>query len=115
MTIVAAMLLSSFSLLAQSVNEKNLRNHLEYLCSDKLEGRKAGTQGEIAAAQYLFDQLSQAGLIMMTPRSGQDFSIVNGSDTIYSRNIVGIVEGYDKHLRDEYIVVGANHDHLGVN
>lgn len=115
MTIVAAMLLSSFSLLAQSVNEKNLRNHLEYLCSDKLEGRKAGTQGEIAAAQYLFDQLSQAGLIMMTPRSGQDFSIVNGSDTIYSRNIVGIVEGYDKRLRDEYIVVGANYDHLGVN
>ena len=115
MTIVAVMLLSSFSLSAQSVNEKNLRAHINYLCSDQLEGRRAGSEGEVAAANYLYDKLSQAGLMMLTPRSGQDFSIVNDGDTIYSRNIVGIVEGYDKTLRDEYIVVGANYDHLGVN
>ena len=52
---------------------------------------------------------------MLSPRSGQDFYIAAEGDTVYSRNIVGIVEGYDSLLRNQFIVVGANIDHIGSN
>ena len=40
----------------------NLRTHVEYLASDQLEGRRAGTQGEKLAAQYISNAFSQIGL-----------------------------------------------------
>ncbi len=90
-------------------------DHVAYLSSASLEGRGAGSRGETAAAGYLYDCLSKAGVTMLTPRTGQDFSIVTEGDTIYSRNVVGMVEGYDEVLRNQYIVIGANLDHLGSN
>lgn len=95
--------------------EEKLKDHVEYLTSASLEGRRAGSPGETEAAGYLYDCLYEAGVTMLTPRTGQDFSIVTDGDTIYSRNVVGIVEGYDSILRNQYIVVGANLDHLGSN
>lgn len=94
---------------------KRLEDNVAYLSSASLEGRKAGSPGETAAAAYFYDCLLEAGLTMLTPRSGQDFSIVTDEDTVCSRNIVGIVQGYDSVLRNQYIVVGANLDHLGSN
>ena len=96
--------------------EKSLEDHVRYLSSVSLEGRRAGSPGETAAAEYMYDCLSGAGVTMLTPRSGQDFYIVaSEGDTVYSRNVVGIVEGYDSLLRNQYIVVGANLDHIGIN
>ncbi len=92
---------------------QQLKRHVEYLASDRLQGRRAGSEGERKAAEYLYKCLSDAGVIMLTDIKGQDFSIVDGKDTISSMNIVGIVEGYDPALREEYIVVGAHIDHLG--
>lgn len=92
-----------------------LKKHVEYLCMDEMEGRAAGSAGEKAAAGYLYDCLKQAGVLMLTERDGQDFSIAGKNGEIHSRNIVGIVEGSDPSLRNEYIVVGAHFDHLGSN
>lgn len=86
-----------------------LRDHVEYLCNPSFEGRKAGTEGERTVAAYIFDRFSEAGLTMLCPREGQDFKV----GEISSRNVVGIVEGYDSFLRDEYVVVGAHMDALG--
>ncbi len=107
-----------FSLTVYSQDDKckdRLREHVKYLSSDKLQGRKAGSQGEKTAAGYVYDKLFDAGVEMLTPRGGQDFSIAVGNDTIRSQNIVGIVEGCDPKLRGEYIVIGANIDHIGTN
>ena len=94
---------------------RNLKNHIQYLSSDALQGRKTGTKGEKMAAEYLYDALEANGVIMLTDRNGQDFTIMSGNDSIHSRNIVGIIEGCDSLLRDEYIVVGAHFDHLGTH
>lgn len=99
----------------QIETKKNLRRSVEYFSSDSLQGRKAGTAGEVKAAEFLYDELSSAGVYMLTSRTGQDFSISLEGDTIYSRNIVGMIEGSDPQLRKEYIVIGANLDHLGTN
>jgi TonB family protein len=97
---------------AQDFSE-NLRRHVDYLASVGLEGRKAGSEGEAKAAAYLYDRLSQAGLTMLNGREGDSFLIIENGDTLRSCNVVGVLQGYDSELREEYIVVGAHIDHLG--
>lgn len=80
-----------------------------------MDGRRAGTPGERRAADYLYAALQDAGVLMLTDSLGQDFRIASGSAEIASQNIVGIVEGSDPELREEYIVVGARYDHLGTH
>jgi len=92
-----------------------LRAHVEALCDEELEGRRAGSDGERAAARYLYDALEEAGVLMLTDTLGQDFTITGPDGDIHSRNVVGIVQGSDPLLRDEYIVVGARYDHLGTH
>ena len=104
------------TLAAQNFNvAPQLRKHVEYLASDALEGRAAGSQGERKAARYVYDQLEQAGVVMLTGVEGQDFKMALESGEIASANIVGIVDGSDPALRDEYIVVGAHIDAPGAN
>ncbi len=107
---------SSLYLFAQiDESEERMQKHVRFFTADSLEGRRAGTHGERMAANYFYDQLINFGVEMLTPRSGQDFSIKVDGDTLYSRNIVGIIEGYDPYLKNEYIVLGANLDHIGTN
>jgi hypothetical protein len=47
---------------AESITIPELRDHMFYLASDELEGRKSGTAGYDKAAQYVVTQLRQAGL-----------------------------------------------------
>jgi len=93
-----------------------LRTSVTELSSEKYQGRKAGSEGERMAAGYVYDRMAEAGVVMLSGRDGQDFSIVREvGDTVCSRNVVGMVEGYDPELKHEYLVVGANIDHIGMN
>ena len=85
----------------------NLRRHVEYLGSTEMQGRKAGSKGEEKAAAYLYDKLYQAGLTMLTGHEGDSFLIIEDGDTLRSCNVAGVLQGYDKDLREEYILVGA--------
>jgi len=93
---------------------KALEYHVWRLCDESLGGRKAGSSGEREAASYLYNYLKKNGVVMMTDSRGQDFTIA-GKDTLSSLNVVGMVEGSDPELKNEYIVVGANIDNLGSN
>ena len=102
-----------FTAAADSLQD-NLRRHVERLCDPALQGRKAGTSGEKLAAGYLYDRLEEIGITMLTGRDGDTFTIVGADGSrIESANIVGILEGEDPELREEYIVIGAHMDHLG--
>ena len=95
--------------------EISLRKNVAYLTDSSMLGRGAGSEQEKRAAAYLYDQLLDAGVIMLTPETGEDFYIVHNGDTLHSQNVIGIVEGYDPKLRNEYVVVGAHYDHLGTS
>lgn len=41
----------------------NLHHHIEYLASDKLEGRRTGTNGEKLAMEYISNQFREIGLL----------------------------------------------------
>ncbi len=94
---------------------KQMQEDVEKLTSISPYGRAAGSVGEVEASLYLHQRLSESGVYMLTSEKGQDFSILEGGDTVYSRNVVGIVEGYDPVLRNQYIVVSANLDHIDAN
>ena len=92
----------------------SLKKHVREMSAASLEGRKAGSEGEKAAADYVRRQLMEYGVDVISPEDGDVFGLKTESgDTITSRNVVGFVQGYDKNLRDRYIVVGARLDNLG--
>lgn len=91
-----------------------MRTHVSELSAAFLEGRKAGSEGETAAAEYVTSKFKEYGLELLSPEGGDLFGIrTESGDTLTSRNVVGCVEGYDKTLRNKYIVVGARLDNLG--
>lgn len=47
-----------------------LQQHIQYLASDKLEGRRTGTPGEIMAATYISSKFKEIGL---QPKGSHDF------------------------------------------
>ena len=42
-------------------------------------------------------------------------SVAVKSDEVYSQNVVGILEGSDPVLKNEYVAFGAHYDHVGMN
>ncbi len=94
--------------------ERSLKRYVEFISADSLMGRAAGSKGEKITANFIYDELEKSGVVMLTPRDGEDFYVAM-KDTIHSRNIIGVVPGYDPVLKNEYVVIGAHIDHLGVN
>ena len=104
----------SIQVSAQPSIINDLKTFTKVLTADSLKGRKSGSEFEKRTADFISRIFTQNGVELLYPAEGQDFSFVSGKgDTIYSRNIVGIVEGYDPVLKNEYIVIGAHYDHLG--
>ena len=95
--------------------EISIRENVAYLTDPARLGRGAGSPQELEVARYLYGKLADAGVTMLSPLDGEDFYIAVQGDTIHSRNVIGIVGGYDPQLRDEYVVVGAHYDHLGTS
>ncbi|MGH9820980.1 MAG: hypothetical protein ACRD43_12510, partial [Pyrinomonadaceae bacterium] len=50
------------AVVATNNTEQNLRRHIEYLASDKLEGRRTGEPGAVLASKYIADQFRSAKL-----------------------------------------------------
>jgi len=47
---------------ADKAIQQNLKSHIEFLADDKLEGRRAGSNGEKLAIEYLVNQFKTSGL-----------------------------------------------------
>ena len=92
----------------------SFKKHLGSLSSSYLEGRKAGSEGEKDAAIYVTETLKSYGVDVLSPAEGDVFGLKTASgDTLTSRNVIGYVQGYDKDLRNQYILIGARLDNLG--
>ena len=55
-------LLISFSVSSQQTNQESFKKDVEYLASEKLEGRFPGTNGEQLAANYIAEKFEKFGL-----------------------------------------------------
>ena len=107
---------ASFDDLYDSETVHAFKEHVSFLSSAALEGRKAGSEGELEAAEYVGRTLEKYGVDLVSPVTGQEFSVAReGADTLTSRNVIGFIPGWDKSLNDRYIVIGARLDNLGMD
>lgn len=102
-----------YSNLDDSETVKALRRHIEFLSSPALEGRGAGTDGETEAAIYLTQGLAAYGAEIISGDEGEVFGMKQeNGDTLCSRNVIACIPGYDKNLKNHYIVIGARMDNI---
>lgn len=92
------------------VAEENVIKTLSYLTSDELEGRDSGSEGIEKAAVYLENLLQENGIkpYFKTYRD----TLSNFDKPAF--NIVGYIEGSDKKLKNEFVIIGAHYDHIGM-
>lgn len=93
----------------EMINKEELHETLEYLADDMAEGRATGSKGKHSAEQFIRERFKKYGLKPFNWNYTQSFRV---KDTLAVRNVVGVVPA--KGMSDEYIVIGAHYDHLGV-
>ena len=107
---------AAYSSLYDSETVRSFKEDVGFLSSALLEGRAPGSDGEKEAAEYIYSRLKGYGVEMLCPPDGDTFGIARpDGDTLTSRNVTGFIQGYDRDLKNRYIVVGARLDNLGVN
>ena len=97
---------------AQSPQQERLTKHVYFLASDSLRGRNAGSDDADKAAKYIVQQFEAMGVEPYFKEGYYQPFEKYGTDTY--KNIVGVIPGSDPVLKDEYIIIGAHYDHLGV-
>lgn len=127
---------SGVSALATADSAAILRD-VQYLASDALEGRATGTPGNDSAAAYIARRYAALGLAPVVvnsahpscappppshcaPQWTQPFVARSAALAhtgqpfeLRTQNVVAVIRGNDRQLREEYVVVGAHYDHLG--
>ena len=98
-------------LVSAQTQQERLTRHVYYLASDSLRGRAAGSEDAAKAAAYIVNQFEEIGLQPFFEEGW--YQPFEKYETTY-KNIVGIIPGNDPVLKDEYIIIGAHYDHLGV-
>ncbi|MBP5715408.1 MAG: M20/M25/M40 family metallo-hydrolase [Prevotella sp.] len=110
----------AFALVVQTYAQKqdDMRQAVEYLASQELGGRYPGTAGDTLASAFIVDKLRS---LKLKPFKGNkakdyfhDFTYTKKDKEVATHNIIAVLPGKDKRLRNEYIVVGSHYDHLGM-
>lgn len=100
--------------LDMSETQAAMYEHVQNISAAALEGRAAGSEGEKAAAEYIENCFKDYGLDLLSPDGGDIFGMKQEKgDTLTSRNVMAFIPGYDKDLRDHYLVIAARLDNLG--
>ena len=93
-----------------NVQQTEVEELLNYLSSNELEGRQTGSEGIELAAQRIEKVFEENDIEEYFDSYRHNFE-VNG---IEGFNMVGMLEGNDPKLRDEFIILGAHYDHIGI-
>lgn len=139
----ACLLFSILSLHAQSPLEKGLQSInrtsaeaiVEFLADDELQGREAGMHGSRVAARYIVSRLKQDGIRPLDENGYyQSFEACSkerqqrGCWQVHPDSVANLKQGTHRSLKmnnvlayipgrrsDEYVIIGAHFDHLGVD
>lgn len=88
---------------------QRLRGHVDYLASPELKGRKPGTPGNRAAAQYIQEAFHQVGLEPLASLGGYGQTI----SPALGDNLIAVRRARSPHPKERWLLVGAHYDHLG--
>ena len=109
-------LLTPCFIIAQTISEKYVKQHIYTLSNDSMQGRKAGTDGIEKAAKYIESEFKRIGLKSFNSASfRQEFRFINprssNSELLTLSNVIGLLEGSE--MKNEYVIISAHYDHLG--
>ena len=86
-----------------------VENIMNFLASDDLLGREAGTDGIATAASYIENIFNENNIKPYF--STYKDTLSNFNPVAY--NVVGYLEGNDSALKNEFVIIGAHYDHIG--
>lgn len=92
------------------ISESSVGETLQFLSSDALQGRQTGTPGIEKAALYIEDFFQKHGIKPYFSTYRDSFEV----DGKTGYNLIGLKEGTDPVLKDQFIIIGAHYDHVGV-
>lgn len=117
-----------------TINKKTAEAHIGFLASDELEGREAGFRGSRIAADYIVSRLKEIGVQPLADSYYQPFYAYRKERQKQARfqvhpdsaevlkkgvhqrlsmnNILAAIKGKNE---NEYVIVGAHYDHLGID
>lgn len=99
------------------ISQDDLELNIHFLSSDELKGRATGTPEIDISAKYIADWF-RAYDVSTAPGYDshfQEFDVtLRDSSVVRSKNVIGVIEGSDPGLRDEYVLLAAHYDHVGV-
>ncbi len=107
-------------LTAHAQKQEDMRQAVEYLASQELGGRYPATIGDTLASEFIVGKLRALKLkpvVKGKKKTGYYHDFSYGKTKEQERtthNIIAVLPGKDKCLKNEYIVVGSHYDHLGL-
>jgi Zn-dependent M28 family amino/carboxypeptidase len=96
---------------ADPLSQVALMEHLNVLAADSLYGRQAGSTYELMAAEYVRDEFIEYDLDPGTAGWLQTFQVIAPGTT--SQNVLGVLPGQGS-LANQWVIVGAHYDHVGI-
>ncbi len=119
-TSIISLLALAGTLSSQTIKQGDIKKHIKYLASDKLQGRGTSSEGEKMAAEYIAAQFKKGGLTAFNNSYLKEFKYKynpNKHDTstkdIAEKKAVNVV-GFLDNKAPHTIVIGAHYDHLGL-
>ena len=92
-----------------TITKDEIKTKMEYLASDELGGRETGSIGLEKAAVYIEQFFEQHNIKPYFETYRDSFKL----NEIDGYNIVGLIEGNDAKLKNEYVILGGHYDHIG--
>ncbi|PTX60613.1 PDZ domain-containing protein [Kordia periserrulae] len=105
--------------------ENHIKEDIQVLANDSLQGRATGSEGEILAASYIANRFKELNIqpkgtneyiqaFTFTPKTDPHAEIKYGEGSnetsITGRNVIGFIDN----KAENTIVIGAHYDHLGM-
>lgn len=91
------------------VTPEAIKESMEYLASDELEGRATGSEGIEKAAVFIENYFKKNNIKPYFETYRDTFKLGD----IIGYNVIGMIEGNDPKLKDEFIILGGHYDHIG--
>jgi len=101
----------------KKVSPSDLKNWIEYLASDEMRGRANGSPEMKTASAWIAERFKEYGLKPLVSDGNyvQNYSYTGRQKvTIDERNVIGVIEGSDPVLKNQYLFLTAHFDHVGV-
>ena len=104
--------LGSYTMYEQIIYQAKQERIMEWLADDMSEGRATGTDAGMSTARFIEVLYRQYGLEPLFSSSFYQPFIADSLSGSRGRNVVGIVRS--EVSSDEYVLISAHYDHLGI-